>query len=139
MEQESISIEQEVVYALDLCGNFTFLNRAGEQILGYSCEEVRRMNVADVMQTEVANQILGRLARNAAQRIGEVFEIEATAKDGRRLQLEVSMRVVSRRGLPVEIEGIAVLSTSASWARPEMEGTMFTAIRVLTVEYCVTA
>ena len=107
----------KVVYAHDLSGNFTFLNHAGERILGYSCEEARRMNVADVMRAEVASQILEQVASNAGGAIGTVYEIELTAKDGRRLQLEVSMHVVSRRGRPIEIEGVAVPATSNNWAR----------------------
>jgi len=106
----------KVVYAHDLFGNFTFLNHAGEQILGYSWEEARRMNVADVMRADVASQILEQVASNAGRAIGTVYEIELTAKDGRRLQLEVSMHVVSRRGRPIEIEGIAVPATSGMWA-----------------------
>lgn len=112
-----VSAEQKVVYAHDLCGNFTFLNHAGERILGYSCEEVQRMNVAQVMRADAASQILEHAAANVGRAIGAVYEVEITAKDGRRLQLEVSMHVVSRRGQPVEIEGIAVPSTLRSWAR----------------------
>jgi PAS domain S-box-containing protein len=108
------STEQKVVYAHDLCGNFTFLNHAGERILGYSCEEARRMNVADVMRADVASRILEQVTSNVGTAIGVVYEIEITAKDGRCLQLEVSMHVVSRRGRPVEVEGIAVPSTSPS-------------------------
>jgi len=109
--------EQEVVYAHDLSGNFTFLNHAGERMLGYSCDEARRMNVADLVRVEVASQILEQVALSAGREIGTVYEIEITAKDGRRLQLEVSMHVVSRQGRPIEIEGIAVPATSNTWAR----------------------
>ncbi len=105
------------MYAHDLLGNFTFLNHAGEQILGYSCEEARRMNVADLMRAEVAASILEHAALNSRRQIGAVYEVEMTAKDGRRLPLEVSVHVVSRRGRPIEIEGIAVPATSVAWAR----------------------
>ena len=113
----SFSPEVKVVYTHDLFGNFTFLNHAGERILGYSCEEARRMNVADVMRAEVASQILEHVASNGGGAIGTVYEIEITAKDGQRLQLEVSMQVVSQHGRPIEIEAIAVPATSGTWAR----------------------
>jgi PAS domain S-box-containing protein len=116
-DRASSSSEQKVVYAHDLLGNITFLNHAGELILGYTCEEARRMNVADVMRAEVAAAILGQAASNSHRPFGAVYEIEMTAKDGRRLQLEVSTHVVSRRGRPIEIEGIAVPATSVAWAR----------------------
>ncbi len=116
-ENALLSPDQQVVYAHDLSGNLTFLNHAGERLLGYSCEEARRMNVADWMRPEVAAQILAQVAAGAERPIGMVYEIELLAKDGRRLPLEVSMHVVSRRGCPIEIEGIAVPATSGTWQR----------------------
>jgi len=111
------SSEQKVVYAHDLFGNITFLNHAGERILGYSCEEARRMNVVEVMRAEVAAEIIEHAASNSRRPFGAVYEVEMTTKDGRRLELEVSTHVVSRRGHPIEIEGIAVPATSVAWAR----------------------
>ena len=75
------------------------------------------MNVADVMRADIASQILEQVASNAGRAIGTVYEIEITAKDGRRLQLELSMHIVSRRGRPIEVEGIAVPATSSAWAQ----------------------
>jgi len=103
--------EEKVVFAHDLSGNFTFLNHAGEMILGYSCEEARRMNVADLFQPERAAQFQEQITNITTKRIGAVYEIEIIAKDGHRVPLEVSMRLVSRRDQRVEIEGIAVPST----------------------------
>ena len=111
------SAGQTVVYAHDLCGNLTFLNHTGERLLGYTCEEARRMNVADLIAPEIAAQIQEQIAGISANRIGCVYEIDMTAKDGRRVPLEVSMRVVFRRGRPVEIEGIALPSTLRLWTR----------------------
>ena len=110
-DQHLFSSDQKVVFAHDLTGNFTFLNHAGELILGYSCEEARRMNVVDLIQPESAALIQEQIAGISTKRIGAVYEIEIIAKDGHRIPLEVSMRLVSRRGQHVEIEGIAVPST----------------------------
>ena len=100
----------DVVFAHDLGGNFTFLNHAGEQISGYSREEACRMNIAQVVVPEIAEDVRDQIMQNATRRIGSVYEIEIIAKDGRRVPLEVSTRVVLRDGRPVEIEGIAVPS-----------------------------
>lgn len=111
----------EVVYAHDLRGNLTFLNHTGERLLGYSCEEVRRMNVADLISPEIAAQIQEQIAGIATENIGCVYEIDMTAKDGRRVPLELSMRVVFRCGRPVEIEGIALPSMSRLWMRAKTQ------------------
>jgi PAS domain S-box-containing protein len=105
--EEDMLRPNHVVYAHDLNGNFTFLNEAGEQILGYSREEVCRMNLAEVVPAEIV-QVHKDIARGLPKQVGIVYEIEITAKDGRRVPLEVSTEVVVREGRPVGIEGIAI-------------------------------
>jgi len=99
-----------VVYAYDLSGNITFVNHEGERILGYSRDEAARMNIADVVDPSMASRIPEQILRDAKEPVGTVYEIDVIAKDGRRIALEVSTRVVLRDGVRVEIRGIAVPS-----------------------------
>src|SRR5262249_8459547 len=39
----------DIIYAHDLAGNLTSWNRAGERILGYTAEEIRGMNIAQLV------------------------------------------------------------------------------------------
>lgn len=98
----------KVIYAHDLNGNLTFLNRRGEQLLGYSCEEVRHMNIAEIVTPEVARRVRHEILNSTNRRVGMVYEIEVIAKDGHRVPLEISTSVVFHQGEPIEIEGIAV-------------------------------
>ena len=100
----------KIVYAHDLGGNFTFLNRTGEEISGYSCEEVCRMNIAELVPAEIAEHVREQIVGNVTQRVGTVYEIDLIAKDGHRVSLEVSTALVLRNGQPIEIQGIAVPS-----------------------------
>jgi PAS domain S-box-containing protein len=109
-DQELAERAGDVTYAYDLDGNFTFLNEEGERLSGYSCEEARHMNVAELLDPEVAEQIQQQLLRGANERVGKVYEVDIIAKDGRRVPLEVSTRIVSREGQPIEIQGIALPS-----------------------------
>ena len=99
-----------VVYAYDLDGNITFLNHEGERLLGYSREEACRMNIAEVIDPQIAGRILEQIMPDAKERVGTVYEIDIIAKDGRRIPLEVSTRVVLRDGKRIEVQGIAVPS-----------------------------
>lgn len=99
---------REIVYLLDLAGNFTFLNRTGEQISGYSREEACRMNITEVVAPEFAASVRKQISGNVQGQFGTVLEIEIVAKSGRRVVLEVSTDVILRDGKPVEIRGIAV-------------------------------
>lgn len=99
-----------VVYSYDLSGNITFLNHEGEQLSGYSREEACRMNIADLIDSEFARHIQEQILRDARECVGTVYEIDVIAKDGRRIPLEVSTRVVLRDGERIEVQGIAVPS-----------------------------
>jgi two-component system cell cycle sensor histidine kinase/response regulator CckA len=99
-----------VVYAYDLSGKITFLNHEGERIWGYSREEACRMNIAEMIGPQIAGRIREQIIREASERVGTVYEIDIIAKDGRRIPVEVSTRVVVRDGERIEVQGIAVPS-----------------------------
>jgi len=75
----------KIVYAHDLGGNFTFLNHTGEEISGYSREEVCRMNIAELVPAEIAEHAREQTIGNVTRPVGTVYEIDLIAKDGRRV------------------------------------------------------
>jgi diguanylate cyclase (GGDEF)-like protein/PAS domain S-box-containing protein len=115
----------DVVYTHDLGGCFTSLNKTGERVTGYTREEACRMNVADVVAPEylpLARRMLGR------KRDGEEstrYELEITAKDGRRVPLEISTRLVYQDGLPVGVQGIARDITERKQAEEQLRHIAF--------------
>jgi PAS domain S-box-containing protein len=105
--RELIENANDIIYTHDLKGNFTSLNKAGELITGYSCEEALTMNIADVLapnSVEVARQML---VRKTEEKIATVYELDIFAKDGRRVALEVSTRLMYVAGVPVGVQGMA--------------------------------
>ncbi|HSL54395.1 MAG TPA: PAS domain S-box protein [Pyrinomonadaceae bacterium] len=97
----------DIIYTHDLQGNFTSLNRSGERITGYSREEAALMNVADVIAPEYLNLAREMIAHKASEKVSTVYEIDIISKDGRRVRLEVSTRLIFRDGKPVGVQGIA--------------------------------
>ncbi|HKP47838.1 MAG TPA: PAS domain S-box protein [Pyrinomonadaceae bacterium] len=96
----------DIIYTHDLLGNFTSLNRSGEKITGYGREEAMRMNVADVIAPEylgLAKQMIGHKTDSHGS---TVYELEIITKDGRRVRLEVSSRLIYRDGVAVGVQGI---------------------------------
>ncbi|HEX8161541.1 MAG TPA: PAS domain S-box protein [Pyrinomonadaceae bacterium] len=97
----------DVVYTHDLSGNFTSLNKTGERVTGYTREEACRINLAQVVVPEyvpLARKMIGQ------KQVGEestCYELEIFAKDGRRVPLEISTRLVYKDGAPVGVQGIA--------------------------------
>src|SRR5687767_5998132 len=97
----------DIIYTHDLQGNFTSLNRSGERITGYSREETMKMNVADVIAPEYLNLARAMIAQKASQKVSTVYEIDIISKQGRRIRLEVSTRLIYREGRPFGVQGIA--------------------------------
>jgi PAS domain S-box-containing protein len=99
--------EDEIVFTLDLTGNFNFINAAGERASGYSCEEARRLNVLNLLPDKSAAEIRSIARSSIRQRFGNVFEIEIATRDRQRLRLETSLDVVRRADGALEFRGIA--------------------------------
>ena len=98
----------DIIYTIDLAGNFTSLNRTGERLTGYSKAEARRMNISNV----VAPDHLELVRANLARKINEtdpssVYEADIITKSGQRLSLELSSRLMIRDGKPVGVQGLA--------------------------------
>lgn len=96
----------DLIYTHDLSGNFTSLNRSGERITGYSWAEAATMNIADVVAPEDLDLARQAIATKANGKAATVYELDIIAKDGRRVRLEVSTRVIQRGGKAVGVQGI---------------------------------
>ena len=114
-----MSSGKEIVYTLDLAGNFTFLNEVGERFSGYSCDEVCRMNITQVVAPELAEYVRQQITRTVREWFGAVYEIEIITKDRRRVALETSTHVVLRDGQPIEIQGIALAPIAQASRLPD--------------------
>lgn len=118
-EDEELSSGKEIVYTLDLAGNFTFLNEVGERFSGYSCDEACRMNITQVVAPELAEYVRQQITRTVREWFGAVYEIEIITKDHRRVALETSTHVVLRDGQPIEIQGIALAPIARNRPLPD--------------------
>jgi PAS domain S-box-containing protein len=98
---------RDVIYTQDLEGNYTSVNKAGERLLGYSREELLRLSPAQLVAPEYLEKARRMRAGKLADEDDTVYELEAIAKDGRRVSVEVNTRPVYQDGRAVGIQGIA--------------------------------
>ena len=96
----------DIIYTHDLAGNFTSLNRSAELLTGYTRDEAATMNVADVIAPEYLSLAREMIAHKASEKVATVYEIDIISKDGRRVRLEVSTRLILRDGKPIGVQGI---------------------------------
>ncbi|MBD0369455.1 MAG: PAS domain S-box protein [Pyrinomonadaceae bacterium] len=97
----------DLVYTHDLKGNFTSLNLAGQSITGYTLDEALRLNIAQVVVPKYLKTAREMIERKATDDLPTRYELEIFAKDGHRIPLEVSTRVIFKGGQPVGVQGIA--------------------------------
>ncbi len=98
-----IENSDEIVYTHDLEGNFTSVSRAIQPTTGYSREEVLRMNLSDLL----APESVGLSRRMVEQKLGSgsptTYEVAVRRKDGRRVALEVTSRLLFQMGRPTGV------------------------------------
>ncbi|HKO99768.1 MAG TPA: PAS domain S-box protein [Pyrinomonadaceae bacterium] len=96
----------DIIYTHDLAGNFTSLNRSGEQITGFSREEATSMNIVNVLAPEYIPVARKMIVRKTDAQAPTVYELEIITKNKRRVRLEVSTRLIYKDGKPVGVQGI---------------------------------
>jgi diguanylate cyclase (GGDEF)-like protein/PAS domain S-box-containing protein len=97
----------DIFYTYDLEGNITSFNKAAQAASGYSHEEALKLNIRQLLEPdsfaltlEMIRQMLGGAPRAA-------FEATIVTKNRHQIALEVSSRLLFRRGSPVGVQGIA--------------------------------
>jgi len=116
----------QIVFTLDLSGNFKFIDAVGEQVLGYRRQELRRTNLAHLVAAELVEFVRQQIARAGIGDPGAVYEIEVITKDRRKVRLEISTRLVMTNDSPFELEGIALLRGHDPKGRPRCLDEQFT-------------
>lgn len=96
----------DLIYTHDLEGNFTSLNRAGEIITGFTREETLRMNISQVVAPGYLEAARAMTMRKLEGEPPTSYELEIIAKNGQRVSLELSTRLIIQNGVPVAVQGI---------------------------------
>jgi two-component system, cell cycle sensor histidine kinase and response regulator CckA len=96
----------DVIYTTDLEHNVTALNKAGEQLTGYSSEEIVGRTIGLIIPPEyivLLDQIRDRMI---AGQPSSMYEIDLITREGSRLPVEASTRLIFDSERPVGIQSI---------------------------------
>ena len=74
----------DIIYTHDLAGNFTSLNRSGEQITGYARKEALQMNIVNVLAPEYVAIAKQMIVQKTDNQVLTVYKVEILSKAGRR-------------------------------------------------------
>jgi two-component system, sensor histidine kinase and response regulator len=105
--EELFENANDVVYTTDLKGKITSINRVTEKLTGYSRGEVQGTDVSGYVADEYQEAIREMFKQKLRDEAPTTYSVEIVAKDGRRIPLEISSRLIYEEGKPVGVQGIA--------------------------------
>ena len=105
--RELVENARDIIYSHDLNGNYTSVNKAVEQITGYTREEALSRNFAQTVAPEYIETARQMIAAKLAGEKETVYDLDIIGKDGKRITVEVNTRLVFQDNLPVGVQGIA--------------------------------
>lgn len=107
--QYFIDNTQDILFQIDLAGNYTFGNTAAERVTGYPLSQLLKMNLRQLVSPEYHELIHERLRRRIGGEVDEKsFEFEILRRGGRRIWLELTTSPVhGPAGRIVAIQGVA--------------------------------
>ena len=96
----------DIVYSIDLEGNYTSINRAGEQVLGYNRAELLQMNITELLEPDQIEHSRQRIEARLAGAPALPFETHAPEERREPAGTRGQSRLMFQDGKPVAIQGI---------------------------------
>jgi PAS domain S-box-containing protein len=96
---------KDAIYVHNLKGVYLSCNRAAVKLSGYTQEEIIGRNFSEFLAPEFSQSIRSQMQQKLAEHGETVYEIEVVAKDGRRVPVEVSSRLIYENGIAIGVQG----------------------------------
>ena len=105
--REVIENANDLIFTSDLNGNITTANTAVEQILGYTSEEIVKLNIIELIVEDQIEMVRGYITAKKNGLDHTRYEVSVKTKVGRIIDLEVNSRIIYENGVQAEIQAIA--------------------------------
>ena len=106
--QQILDNTWDIIFQIDLEGNYTFGNRAAERVTGYPLDELMRMNMRQLVAPEGVESVFDRLRRRVAgETLPQPHVFDILRKDEARVTLELTTTGIMHEGTLVGVQGIA--------------------------------
>jgi PAS domain S-box-containing protein len=109
----------QIIYTLDLKGDCTFINRAGEELTGYSQEEILGVNFSQLFTPKCVADIWRTVLRMLNDHRPATFDAIMVKKDGQQLTVSVAAHLLYKDGIPIGVQSIAHAEDLQSVSNPE--------------------
>ena len=111
---------KDAIYVHDLDGRYTGMNRAAEKLSGYTRDEVLGKTFLDFVPPEHVEQVREHFCQKLVEQDETSYETEVIARDGRRVPVEVSTRLIYENGVAIGVQGMAREITERKHAEDEL-------------------
>lgn len=103
--RELFENSKDAIYVHDMSGRYTSVNHAAEKLSGYTREELIGRHFSSLVTPEYARQVREQLCRKLETSGETTYEVELITRQGRRVPVEVSSRLIVENGLPIGVQG----------------------------------
>lgn len=103
--RELFENSKDAIYVHDMSGSYTSVNRAAEKLSGYTREELIGRHFSSLVTPDYARQVREQLCRKLETSGETTYEVQLITKQGSRIPVEVSSRLIVENGLPVGVQG----------------------------------
>ncbi|MEO6393171.1 MAG: PAS domain S-box protein, partial [Pyrinomonadaceae bacterium] len=101
----------DLIYTTDLDGNFLTINGACERVLGYTPEDVGKLNISDLIPAEHLTYVRETVTKKLSGIPVPVYETDVITRSGERIAVEISSHLLYENGQPIGLQGIARVVT----------------------------
>jgi PAS domain S-box-containing protein len=103
--RELFENSRDAIYLHDMSGRYLSVNSAAEELSGYSRDEILGRNFTDFVSAEFIRDIQENFVKKLGTEGATMYEIEIIKKNGKRIPVEVSSRMLYKEGEPVAVQG----------------------------------
>jgi len=96
---------RDAIYVHDLTGRYTLVNKAAEELSGYSRREIIGKHYSNFVSPRYLKEAREKFCLKLDVPIETTYEAEVVRKDGTRIPVEVSSRMIYENGLAVGVQG----------------------------------
>jgi PAS domain S-box-containing protein len=98
---------KDAIYVHDLTGRYTSVNRAAETLSGFTREEILGKHFSNFVAPRDLKYARTNLCRKLDEENETIYEVDMITRDGRRVPVEVSSRLIYEKGVAVGVQGTA--------------------------------
>ncbi|MGR6836825.1 sensor domain-containing diguanylate cyclase/phosphohydrolase [Syntrophomonas erecta] len=97
----------DIIFILDLEGNFVSVNKSAEKTLGYSLADLANINVRQLLAPYYKEFVEKILNLKSSPDLTRNLELEIITKEGYRVPIELRARLLTKNGVAFAVQGIA--------------------------------